>query len=132
VLGDYRQITRCRRAGDEQLRHTAVRLLPYRQDLRLVGRVAHQVVPEAVPAQPDLGHTLNEGGVLQAGQRDVDVTAGEPAKRLLVELASEGGRYLCHTEIDARRPQPRRQDLVDAGWEHFAGMCGASAAGQLL
>ena len=89
-------------------------------------------MPEAVPAQPDLGDTLNESGVLQAGQRSVDVAAGELAQRLLVELPSESGRELCHAEVDARRPQPCRQDLVDAGREHFAGTGGAGAAGQLL
>ena len=47
-------------------------LLADGQQLRLIGRVAEEPVPEAVPSHPDLGHPLNERCLLKADQSIVD------------------------------------------------------------
>ena len=102
------------------------------QELRLVGGVAQEAVPEAVPTEPDLGDPLNERGVLQAHQRLVDRPPGQLAQRLLVELGTERGRQLRDMQVDAGSPEARREDLVDARGKDLTGTRGDGAAGQLL
>ena len=102
------------------------------QHLRLVGGVAQEAVPEAVPPEPDLGDRLDERGVLQADQRLVDRPPGQLTQRSLVELGAERGRQLRDAQVDAGCPKARREDLVDPGRKHLTGMCGDGAAGQLL
>ena len=79
-------------------------LLARWQHLRLVGSVAQQAVPEAVPSEPDFGDGLNEPGLLEPEQRLVDRPPGQLAQRLLVELRTERGGQLRHPQVDARSP----------------------------
>ena len=108
------------------------RLLAGRQHLRLVGGVAQEAVPEAVPAQPDLGDRLDERGVLEPDQRLVERPPGQLAQRLFVELGAERGRQLRDAQVDAGCPEAGREDLVDSRRQHLAGIGGQGAAGELL
>ena len=132
VLGHDGEIARRGRA--EPSNSAMLRWVSWRagQHLRLVGGVAQEAVPEAVPPQPDLGDRLDDRGVLQSDQRLVDRPPGQLAQRFLVELGAERGRQLRDAQVDARCPQAGREDLVDPRRKDLAGVGGDGAAGQLL
>ena len=98
-------------------------LLADGQHLRLVRGVAQQAVSEAVPPQPDLGDPLNDArpppvaASASSTGRPASCRSGSSSNS-----APERGGQLRHAQVDARSPQPGREDLVDAGREHLAGV----------